>query len=231
MKLLALAGGGALLWWLWPRDSKAQPRLALSIGPPTLVPPAADEQVSSHFKLSEFLQSSKVPELARYRPTAEELTNLKALAGNVLEPLRLWYGPIRISGGGRPQSVRNAAGRTITEELARSADPVEKTASAKSDHVPFAAADAVFIDVPPTDLKKYAEAWQRAKDSPHVRQVILETVKDKAGAIRVSHLHLAAVTPTLPRLPDATRALIALDGKVIPSTPAAPSPSPALAKK
>lgn len=171
-----------------------------------------DVQLSPHFRLSEFLRSSRVPELARYQPTTSELANVRALAVDVLEPLRAQFGPVLITGGGRPDSVRNAAGQTLTEALLKDpTDPVARSAAAAGDHPIFAGADVVLPKLSTVD--QYRSAYEALRSNPRVRQVVLELATDKAGRTTISHLHVAVVLPGRPRLSGERFAYVAVDGK------------------
>ena len=71
-----------------------------------------DQQLTPHFKLSEFVKSSTAN--ARHidnTPTEAIVANLKALCEEVLEPLRQWCGkPIIISSGYRSPALNKAVG-------------------------------------------------------------------------------------------------------------------------
>ena len=71
-----------------------------------------DQQLTPHFKLSEFVKSSTAN--ARHidnTPTEAIVANLKALCEEVLEPLRQWYGkPIIIGSGYRSPALNKAVG-------------------------------------------------------------------------------------------------------------------------
>lgn len=85
-----------------------------------------DIQLSEHFKLSEFTNSSTASArnidntLSESNPQqAEIMSNLRALCQNVLEPLRNWYGkPILISSGYRcPALNRVVGGATNSQHM------------------------------------------------------------------------------------------------------------------
>ena len=71
-----------------------------------------DQQLTSHFKLSEFTKSSTAT--ARHidnTPNEEQVKNLKALCENVLEPLRQHFNcPIVIGSGYRCPKLNKAVG-------------------------------------------------------------------------------------------------------------------------
>lgn len=68
-------------------------------------------QLSPHFKLVEFTRSATAQ--ARHidnTPNEEQIKNLKFLCDNVLEPLRLQFGPIIIGSGFRCLALNTAVG-------------------------------------------------------------------------------------------------------------------------
>ena len=68
-------------------------------------------QLSPHFKLEEFTRSATAQ--ARHidnTPNEEQIKNLKFLCDNVLEPLRLQFGPIIIGSGFRCPALNTAVG-------------------------------------------------------------------------------------------------------------------------
>ena len=68
-------------------------------------------QLSPHFKLEEFTRSATAQ--ARHidnTPNEEQIKNLKFLCDNVLEPLRLQFGPIIIGSGFRCLALNTAVG-------------------------------------------------------------------------------------------------------------------------
>lgn len=77
-----------------------------------------DIQLSTHFKLSEFLRS----ETASARgidntPTIEVVSNLQQLCINVLEPLRAYFNtPITVSSGYRSPALNKAVGGSATSQ-------------------------------------------------------------------------------------------------------------------
>lgn len=166
-----------------------------------------DLSLSGHFKLSEFLRSRSVPALASYVPSTAEIANLRILATEVLEPVRLKIGvPMFVTSGLRPESIRDPQGRTFFEALkAAGYQP-----SATSAHINGSGADVSFSESTPTE--KWIAAYQWAKTLPKAGQVILYWKSGVDGA-RPSHLHLAAVTPSQPKVPPADFAFMKLDGK------------------
>lgn len=77
-----------------------------------------DIQLSTHFKLSEFLRS----ETASARgidntPSIEVVSNLQQLCVNVLEPLRAYFNtPIMVSSGYRSPALNKAVGGSATSQ-------------------------------------------------------------------------------------------------------------------
>lgn len=76
---------------------------------------AFDEQLSTHFRLSEFLQSEtayrrRIPN----EPSTAQRENLRRLVSNLLEPLRLALGPVRVSSGYRSPALSVAVGSKST---------------------------------------------------------------------------------------------------------------------
>lgn len=77
-----------------------------------------DIQLSTHFKLSEFLRS----ETASARgidntPTLEVVSNLQQLCVNILEPLRAYFNtPIVVSSGYRSPALNKAVGGSATSQ-------------------------------------------------------------------------------------------------------------------
>lgn len=64
--------------------------------------PDLEMHLTPHFKLKEFIQSATaIQNQIDNTPPPEELERLKALAENVLEPLRMQFGAIRITSGYR----------------------------------------------------------------------------------------------------------------------------------
>lgn len=169
----------------------------LLMGRKSMAKKPTDMQLSPHFRLSEFLRSSAVPEVAYYKPTAEEIARLKLLCEDVLEPLRAYVGrPIRITGGARPESVRNAAGQTFYEALtAKGYVP-----ASNSDHERFIGVDVTFRG----GAAEYKRAFEWLKSRPDVRQVgiYFKSVGDGSAAIP-DHLHISVVAPGYPRLTSA----------------------------
>lgn len=83
-----------------------------------------DIQLTTHFKLSEFTNSTTATArhidntLSMSNPQqAEIIANLRSLCENVLEPLRQWYGkPIVISSGYRCPALNQAVGGVATSQ-------------------------------------------------------------------------------------------------------------------
>ncbi len=92
-----------------------------------------DVQLTEHFKLSEFLQSqTAVQHRISNAPTPEHVASLKALCIDLLEPLRLWAGPIRVTSGLRLPTLNKAVGgssNTSAHQTGNAADlnPLKKT--------------------------------------------------------------------------------------------------------
>ena len=151
-------------------------------------------QLSPHFKLSEFLRSSVIPDVKYYQPTESEIENLKFLANEILEPLRNDFGPIRITSGARPASIRDSQGRTFVEALkARGYQPAPE-----GDHTTFNGADIQLVRAP-FKLETYHRAVEVLKLNPKVRQVILYVKTDElTKRPYASHIHVASVAPGRP---------------------------------
>lgn len=192
---------GAIAVLLWGRKAMAKQIVEM--------------QLSPHFKLSEFLRSTAIPEVKYYRPNEQEIENLKFLVNEILEPLRQDFGPIRIVGGVRPNSVRDSQGRNFTEALkARGYEP-----SPEGDHTTFNGADIQLVRAP-FRLDTYKRAVEVLKRNPKVRQVILYIKTDElTKRPYASHIHVASVAPGRPSFyataPD-RYAFVNLDGHRVP---------------
>lgn len=163
-------------------------------------------RLSAHFSLSELLRSSAVPEVARYAPTSAEVASARALARDVLEPLRAFVGsPITITGGARPDGVRNAQGQSFDEALRDRGDsPAEH-----SDHKTFNGVDAAFRGT----ADSYRAAYEWVQRLPGLRQVILYLRTGPGGELLPHHLHVAAVVPGRPRVAPPNFAFVVVDGR------------------
>lgn len=161
---------------------------------------SGDIQLTPHFFASEFLRSRTVPEVANYKPTDAEIGMLRRWASLVGEPLRAKFGPVLITGGARPDSVRDARGRTFTEALRAAGYSPSDT----SDHKWFGAADVQF---PKLTADQYQQAFEAAIANQNVRQVILEIESGKPT------LHIAVVAPGKPSFSNPDRAFMIVDGK------------------
>lgn len=163
---------------------------------------ATDMQLSPHFRLSEFLRSTAVPALKYYKPTEEEIITLKALCTGLLEPLRKHVGrPIFISGGIRPESVRDPKGRTFDEALkAAGYDPAKH-----SDHK---TANGVDFEIVQGTKAQYEAAYKFLESNPLTRQVILYYIKNIPN-----HIHLSIVIPGKPKITSDSYAFLNVDGK------------------
>jgi uncharacterized protein YcbK (DUF882 family) len=78
--------------------------------------------ITEHFSLEELTHTSTGLDNT---PTIEQITNLKALANTVLEPLRIAYGkPIYVNSGFRSEAVNNKVGGSKTSQhlLGQAAD-------------------------------------------------------------------------------------------------------------
>lgn len=81
--------------------------------------PPADERLSPHFMLSEFLRSAAHPDLVR-NPPAELVPVLRRLALEVLEPIRRDIAkPMKILSGYRNKDLNRAVGGSVTSQHVR----------------------------------------------------------------------------------------------------------------
>ena len=75
--------------------------------------------LSEHFHLSEFTSSQEAARRGiRNIPTEDDVRNLEDLCANVLEPIRLEFGPVRISSGFRSPALNKAVGGSMTSQHA-----------------------------------------------------------------------------------------------------------------
>lgn len=166
----------------------------------------ADIQLTPHFRLSEFLRSEAVPEVAYYKPTDEEIERLRKLCREVLEPLREYVGkPVVVTGGARPASVRNAAGQTFYEALSSKG----YAPANNSDHEHFIGVDVRFRG----SAEDFRRAFDWLKTQRKVRQVGIY-FKTIGNAIVPDHLHVSVVAPGYPRKTD-TLSYVRLDGRKV----------------
>lgn len=112
----------------------------------------ADEQLSPNFRLSEFTRSSAAAERGLPNaPSPEEIEALRALCTDLLQPLRSWFGPIRVTSGYRSPAVNAAVGGVVI-----------------SAHLTGDAADIVPVRVSIADVMTYLStsglAWDQAID-------------------------------------------------------------------
>ncbi len=170
-----------------------------------------DIQLSPHFKLSEFLRSRAVPEVKNYKPNAAELANLKILVDKVLEPMRVKFGPVFISGGMRPDSVRNAKGQNFTQAL----EAAGYKPAPEGDHTTF---NGVDFQLPKKSVADYLKVYQWLKGNPYVRQVILYLRTDApSDTTYPDHIHVSSVAPGRPRFQVPEKfAYLTLDGRKVP---------------
>lgn len=78
---------------------------------------ADDMQLSKHFRLSEFTRSATARRLGiDNRPEIEDIEALQSLCVNVLEPLRMRFGVIRITSGYRCLKLNEAIGGSRTSQ-------------------------------------------------------------------------------------------------------------------
>lgn len=178
----------------------------LLLGRRTMARKPTDIQLTPHFRLSEFLRSTAVPEVAYYKPSEEEIERLRKLCREVLEPLRDFVGvPVVITGGARPASVRNAAGQNFYEALtAKGYAP-----AANSDHENFIGVDVRFRG----DAETFKRAYEWLKTQRKVRQVGIY-FKTVGNAIVPDHLHISVVAPGYPRKTDSL-SYVRLDNKKV----------------
>lgn len=192
----AIVGIGLLALLFWGRKTMARKPTEMGLTP--------------HFRLSEFLRSRAVPEVAFYKPTTAEINNAIAWAEKIGEPLRAFIGgPVVISGGARPDSVRNARGENFYEALkARGYAPAEN-----SDHEDFTGFDVQF---PGKSKDAYLKAYEWLRDNPNVRQVgIYFRTNPDNGQVYADHIHISVITPIKPRRIDAF-SYARLDNQKIP---------------
>ena len=70
-----------------------------------------NEKLSEHFTLREMVQSGTAVRLGiDNQPTMADVERMKALCNNVLEPMRLRFGVIRITSGYRCETLNKAVG-------------------------------------------------------------------------------------------------------------------------
>lgn len=70
-----------------------------------------DQRLSPNFTLREFLRSAAARRLGiKNVPTEEQIENMRALAQNVLEPIRTRFGPYRLTSGFRSTALNKAIG-------------------------------------------------------------------------------------------------------------------------
>lgn len=164
--------------------------------------PVENVRLSPHFYLREWLRSESVPAVESYQPSEQEIRHARTLAAKVLEPLRTFTGPIRISGGARPLPFL----QEINAALRRKGYRPSNT----SDHPYFNAAD---IQFPGKGLATYEEAWRLLQGFPDTRQVILYLRSQEEGPSIPTHIHVSAVVPGKPKLKGPTYAFVDLDGQ------------------
>lgn len=117
-----------------------------------------DIQLSTHFKLSEFLRS----ETASARgidntPSIEVVSNLQQLCVNVLEPLRAYFNtPIVVSSGYRSPALNKAVGGSATSQ--------HMTGEAADLRIPTEAAGKEWFKWIMDNCKFHQLIWE--KDSP-----------------------------------------------------------------
>jgi hypothetical protein len=209
--IIALGLGGAALLLLRARSKNVGSTAAIKNQ--VLIPRGAksEMQITPNFKLSEFLHSTKLPELAWYKPTAGELQALIRLCLLVLEPLRGIFGPIQITGGARPTNVRDSQGRNLSDLLAT--DSRNPGASKTSDHIWFGAADIVVPSA--KTVSDYKKVWETLKANPNVRQVLLELSSAPGGKVVIHHIHVSVVGGGHDRIAEPNFAFVSVDGKTL----------------
>ena len=209
-KIILALGGGLALLLLFVKKSKAGekllPKASLTPLPATKTP---DIQVGKHFRLQEFLRSTTFPELDRYRPSANDLSNLKLLVGSILEPIRVKYGTVIITGGGRPEYVAKLKGTTWYDALKKKGF----TSARQSDHTDFSAVD--FKPSKVTTVDAWKSLIKDIRDNPNVRQVGFYLKKGADGTASIAHVHVAVIAPGHPKITSANHEYWNLDGKPI----------------
>lgn len=225
---LILIGAGAGLLFAMSRSKTAKAATApasVVLPPMTVTVPAADGShlygppltIGKNFDLSEFLRSETFPQVAQYKLTADELSNLKNLVTKILQPIRDQSGEmVLITSGGRPdgmvlhedvhtsdltgQAITIPSGSTFSEAMKMKGYDVAE----HSDHVAFAAANFEIWDAnktpDPAALEKAFASLQDAAKFPDVRQVILYRTSDG----KANNIHVAVIYPGHPRISDKT---------------------------
>lgn len=138
-----------------------------------------DLQLIPHFKLSEFTKSSTAT--ARKidnTPNEEQITNLKALCENVLEPLRIAMGvPITIGSGYRSPQLNTLAGGVKNSQ--------HKSGEAADIHIPvydFKASDRIHH----TNMELLNKWFTWIMNNCDFDQLIKETANRRTYWIHVS---------------------------------------------
>lgn len=127
-----------------------------------------EQQLTKHFKLSEFTRSKKAIDLGiDNTPSNDVIIRLTQLAEKVLEPLRAHFGlPVKITSGFRCPALNSKVGGSNT-----------------SQHLLGEAADIKIPGVP------NVEVWKYIKDNLPYDQLIAEYLRqddDTAGWVHVS---------------------------------------------
>jgi zinc D-Ala-D-Ala carboxypeptidase len=135
--------------------------------------PAVNIQLSPHFSLAEMVASQTAARLGLDNtPGPNELSNLKQLCVNVLEPIRALLGrPIFVSSGYRSPEVNKAAGGVASSEhkLGRAAD-IQCWAYG----TPLAICEAIAAtDIPFNQLIHEFEGWVHVSWAPVPKREIL----------------------------------------------------------
>lgn len=190
----------------------------------------APRKLSAHFDLSEFV--SQHDDLKSYGLTAAMLGNVERLAGRILEPARITFGPIIINSGGRPMDLltskptytKSAAGQPVTLPAGVTLDQIVTAQgyhpSPTSDHHDFSGADIRFpaLDTlaPEERARRYAEAAIFLARLPDTRQVIVYYARQPDGSSAPVDIHVAVMGPGKGKIASPNYAFAMLDGKRFP---------------
>lgn len=141
-----------------------------------------DVKLSKNFMTSEFLNSGVMPELKNYKLTGFELANLKRLVDGILQPVRDKFGPIIITAGGRPKTLKSKAGKTFYQLLKKAGYNPSET----SQHIDFEAAG-----FHPRNRRKVLEVYKYILTLPAANQVILYMKNGQPHFIHASVVNFA----------------------------------------
>lgn len=150
-----------------------------------------DMLLTKNFQLSEFLISSDIPEIKEYKLNNAEMRNVVRVA-TLLQELRDKFGPITITSGGRPNTLKNKEGKTLVQIL------TEKgyRPSAFSQHMDFSGAD---FTTPDRKTLKDIYKYLLDNKSNQTTQVILYIENGEPDFI---HLGVPSDVSDFSRLPE-----------------------------